>query len=79
MVFGSVLLAWENHGVACHALNSPTWIVMLVLIVFGFLGLLQQLGLVFDASSVEVDTIQYRELGGEGQGGGGQRATNIAL
>ncbi len=78
MVFGSVLLAWEEYGVSCHAASAPTWIVMLVLLVFGFLGLLQQLGMVFDASSVEVDTIEYRELGGEGQTN--QRsAANIAL
>jgi hypothetical protein len=64
MIYGSVLLAWETEGVACHSANAPTWIVMLVQIVFGFLGLLQALGMIFDASSVEVDNIEYQELGG---------------
>ena len=71
MIFGSVLLAWDEYGGECHRLSSPSWIVMLVLLVFGYLGLLQALGVVFDASSVEVDTIEYRELGGEGGMGQG--------
>ena len=64
MIFGSVLLSMAEQGVACHHINRPTWIVMLVQIIFGFLGLLQALGMIFDASSVEVDTIEYQEIGG---------------
>ncbi len=70
MIFGSILLAFDDYGVACRKINVASWTVMLVQLVFGYLGLLQQLGLIFDASSVEVDTIEYRELGanaGEGQ------------
>jgi hypothetical protein len=83
MIFGSVLLAFEDYGVACRKLSPPSWTVMLVQLVFGFLGLLQQLGLIFDASSVEVDTIEYRELGANSGEGGmpqNQRSTqNLAL
>ena len=67
MIFGSVLLSWQEDGVACHEINPPSWIVMLVQIIFGFLGLLQALGMIFDASSVEVDTIEYQEVGGGGR------------
>jgi len=76
MVFGSILLAFADYGVACRSISLPSWTVMLVLLVFGFLGLLQQLGLIFDASSVEVDTIEYRELGAN-SGEGGMPPTNV--
>ena len=74
MVFGSVLLSMADQGVACHRISAPTWIIMLVQIIFGFLGLLQQLGMIFDASSVEVDTIEYQEVGGGGGEGSLRRS-----
>jgi hypothetical protein len=77
MIFGSVLMAFEDYGVACRQINLPSWTVMLVQLVFGFLGLLQQLGLIFDASSVEVDTIEYRELGANAGIDGGMPPTNM--
>ena len=62
MVFGSVLLAW-SWGRDCRAANLPTWIMMLIMNILGYLGLLQSIGIIFDAASVELDTIEYSELG----------------
>ncbi len=74
MIFGSVLIAWKD-GLDCHSQSESTWILMLVQLVIGYLGLLQALGMIFDASSVEVDTIEYQEVGGGGGGGGGRNSS----
>lgn len=62
MLFGSVLLAW-SYGKDCHVANPPTWIIMLIMNILGYLGILQSIGIIFDAASVELDTIEYSELG----------------
>ena len=44
----------------------PIWILMLVMNGLGYLGLLQSVGIIFDAANVELDNIEYQELGRAG-------------
>lgn len=58
MIVGSVLLAWRD-GQECRTVNKPTWSLMLVQVILGYLGVLQLVGTIFEASGLEVDHIGY--------------------
>ncbi len=80
LLSSSSLAARGRHeGQECHAINTPTWSVMLgnrraavfsslvtssssVQNILGYLGILQIIGTIFEASGVEVDNIEYNQL-----------------
>ena len=56
MLTGTISIA-GNRGSECKQNSRPLWAVGIALLVFGYLGLCQSLGVIVDTSSVEVDDI----------------------
>eukprot|EP01091_Cochliopodium_minus_P019154 TRINITY_DN7964_c0_g1_i2.p1 TRINITY_DN7964_c0_g1~~TRINITY_DN7964_c0_g1_i2.p1 ORF type:complete len:149 (+),score=8.23 TRINITY_DN7964_c0_g1_i2:47-493(+) len=54
MITGTITIA-GHYGQDCKRLGKPLWAVGLALIIFGYLGLCQSIGVIVDTASVEVD------------------------